>query len=87
MLKKELEKKRELNRKRSRRVRARIAGSAQKPRMCVCRSLKHIAVQLIDDVSGRTLIAVDDGKVKPAKTENRSAKAALAYAVGLEVAI
>jgi len=39
------------------RVRKRIRGTAQRPRLTVFRSHKHIAAQLIDDQSGRTLAA------------------------------
>lgn len=40
------------------RVRKKVAGSLECPRLNVYRSLKHIYAQLIDDHSGRTLIAV-----------------------------
>jgi len=46
--------------RRHRRVRRRISGSAQRPRMAVYRSLEHIYVQIINDEaapSGRTLLA------------------------------
>ncbi|HEX4145576.1 MAG TPA: 50S ribosomal protein L18 [Pirellulales bacterium] len=39
------------------RVRKRIRGTAQRPRLAVFRSHKHICAQLIDDASGRTLAA------------------------------
>ena len=41
--------------KRHKRVRARVVGSSEKPRLCVYRSLKHIYVQAVDDLSGSTL--------------------------------
>ena len=41
--------------KRHRRVRAKISGTAQRPRLNVFRSTKHIYAQLIDDVNGVTL--------------------------------
>jgi large subunit ribosomal protein L18 len=44
--------------KRRRRVRAKIAGTPQRPRVSVFRSNRGISAQLIDDVSGRTLAAV-----------------------------
>lgn len=47
------------------RVRARVRGTASRPRLAVFRSSKHIYAQLIDDVSGRTIVAASDLKVKP----------------------
>ena len=43
--------------KRHARVRAKISGTAQRPRLAVFRSLQHIYAQLIDDVAGVTLAA------------------------------
>ena len=45
--------------KRRRRVRAKISGTANRPRISVFRSNQGISAQLIDDVSGRTLAAVN----------------------------
>lgn len=39
------------------RVRKKVSGTAQVPRLSVFRSLKHIYAQIIDDVTGRTLIS------------------------------
>ncbi|MBD3331638.1 50S ribosomal protein L18 [candidate division GN15 bacterium] len=39
------------------RVRGKIHGTAERPRLTVCRTLKHIYAQIIDDVEGRTLAA------------------------------
>ena len=44
--------------KRRRRVRAKITGTAERPRISVFRSNKGISAQLIDDVAGHTLAAV-----------------------------
>ena len=44
--------------KRRRRVRAKITGTAQRPRISVFRSNRGIAAQLVDDVAGHTLAAV-----------------------------
>ncbi|HTW11607.1 MAG TPA: 50S ribosomal protein L18 [Solirubrobacteraceae bacterium] len=45
--------------KRRRRVRAKVQGTAQRPRISVFRSNRGISAQLIDDESGRTLVAVN----------------------------
>lgn len=42
---------------RHRRLRKRVAGTPERPRLCVFRSLKHIYAQVIDDEAGRTLIS------------------------------
>ena len=39
------------------RVRAKVEGSASRPRLCVFRSLKHIYTQVIDDIKGHTLVS------------------------------
>lgn len=39
------------------RVRKKISGTAERPRLCVYRSSKHIYTQIIDDVVGNTLVA------------------------------
>src|SRR5579871_27428 len=46
-----------LRQKRHRRVRAKVSGTAERPRLNVSRSLQHIYAQLIDDTTGRTLVA------------------------------
>ena len=43
--------------KRHRRVRAKISGTTERPRLAVFRSSKNIYAQLIDDVAGNTLVA------------------------------
>ncbi|KPK99931.1 MAG: 50S ribosomal protein L18 [candidate division Zixibacteria bacterium SM23_73_3] len=40
------------------RVRKKIFGTPQRPRLCVYKSLKQIYAQLVDDLSGRTLTTV-----------------------------
>ena len=45
--------------KRRRRVRAKVHGTAERPRVSVFRSNRGIFVQLVDDVDGRTLAAVN----------------------------
>ncbi|MBE2269806.1 MAG: 50S ribosomal protein L18 [Anaerolinea sp.] len=52
---KQLIKKREQRARRQRRVRGRVAGTAERPRLNVFRSLDNIYVQVIDDTAGNTL--------------------------------
>jgi large subunit ribosomal protein L18 len=49
--------KRDARTRRHRRVRKTVRGTAERPRLAVFRSNKHISAQVIDDVSGRTLVA------------------------------
>jgi large subunit ribosomal protein L18 len=51
-------KRREARARRHNRVRTRVSGTSQKPRLCVYRSLSHIYAQLVDDSQGRTLLTV-----------------------------
>lgn len=46
------------------RVRSRVRGVSERPRLAVTRTLKHIYAQVIDDASGRTLAAASDKDVK-----------------------
>ena len=39
------------------RIRRKIFGTAERPRLCVYRSLKHIYAQVVDDAAGRTLVS------------------------------
>jgi large subunit ribosomal protein L18 len=40
------------------RIRKKIAGTAERPRLAVHRSLKHVQAQLVDDSSGRSLLGI-----------------------------
>ena len=51
----------QLRRRRHLRVRRKVAGTAERPRLVVFRSLKHIYAQLVDDDRGVTLLGVGDG--------------------------
>ncbi len=51
------------------RVRKRVAGTSERPRLVVFRSLKHITAQLVDDSAGRTLLTVTDAAVEGKKSE------------------
>ena len=71
----------EARQKRHRRLRARIAGTADRPRLAVYRSLSQIYAQVIDDQSGRTLAAASSLEAK-----DRSKKSEAAKAVGAKIA-
>ncbi len=49
--------KKEARVRRHRRLRHRISGSAEMPRMCVCRTAKHLYVQLVDDEAQTTILS------------------------------
>jgi large subunit ribosomal protein L18 len=56
------------------RIRARISGTAARPRFSVYRSLQHIYAQLIDDDLGVTLAAAQDTEIKTKGTRTEVAK-------------
>src|SRR5215213_4925622 len=62
------------------RVRKKVTGTPERPRLVVFRSLKHIYAQLVDDVAARTLMTVSDAKVAEGKKTERSVE------VGKEIA-
>lgn len=58
--------------RRHKRVRAKISGTAKRPRLCVFRSLKYIYTQLIDDDKGQVLAAASEKELKPKAKEQKS---------------
>jgi large subunit ribosomal protein L18 len=50
--------------RRIRRVRSRVKGTAERPRLAVFRSLKHVSAQIIDDSVGKTLAEARDTEIK-----------------------
>lgn len=56
------------------RVRNKISGSAERPRMSVFRSNKQIYVQIIDDLSGRTLAAASSLGLEKMPKKEQAAK-------------
>ena len=61
------------------RVRKKVAGTAERPRLAVYRSNKHIVAQVIDDRTGRTLAAAstNEGDLRGSGTSNKTAAAAV----------
>ena len=95
-------KKQEKRKRRHKRVRAKISGTAEIPRLCLFRSSRHIYAQLINDEEGKTLAQASDLELKKAKTRKKKTtlaekptaqdkktqkgKIALAYEVGKVIA-
>jgi large subunit ribosomal protein L18 len=67
----------ELKERRHRRVRGKIAGTAERPRLAVFRSNRHIVAQVIDDRQGRTLAAAStvEAELRSSGTGNSEAAA------------
>ncbi|HKN65350.1 MAG TPA: 50S ribosomal protein L18 [Gemmatimonadaceae bacterium] len=50
------------------RVRKKVSGTAERPRLVIRRSLKHIYAQLVDDTASRTLMTVSSHDIEGKKT-------------------
>ncbi|MDY6023926.1 MAG: 50S ribosomal protein L18 [Candidatus Borkfalkiaceae bacterium] len=68
--------------KRHKRVRFKVKGTAETPRLCVYRSTTHIYAQIIDDVKGNTLVTASTLDKEIKGTLEGKDKKAQAYAVG-----
>ncbi len=95
-------KKQEKRKRRHKRVRAKISGTSEIPRLCLFRSSRHIYAQLINDEEGKTLAQASDLELKKTKTKKKKTtltlkpqdqdkktqkgKIALAYEVGKVIA-
>lgn len=71
-------KKYQARKRRHRRVRKRLSGTAARPRLNVYRSNRHVFAQVIDDVEGRTLVSCStiDKELAPQLTELKKVEAA-----------
>ncbi len=73
--------------RRKRRVRAKLFGTAERPRLSVFRSLNSIYAQLIDDEKGETIASADSIGIKDVKgPDEMKGKTLVAYGTGLIVA-
>ena len=81
-----VQEKREARERRHRRVRRVIRGTAERPRLCVFKSLRHMYAQIVNDDEGRTLVAASTLSKELPKTGERMKKAEAAKAVGTLVA-
>ena len=68
-----LDKREQKNRRRAR-IRRRLVGTAERPRLSVYRSNVHIYAQLVDDEAGRTLAAADSREVGEAENRKEAAQ-------------
>ena len=66
---------------RHKRIRAKIIGTKEVPRLCVFKSNKHIYAQLIDDEKGKTLVSAKDIDIK-----KKAKKMELALEIGKLIA-
>ena len=73
--------KEQMRQRRKRRIRAKISGTAERPRLSIFRSAKHIYVQAVNDAEGVTLATASTLKL-----EEKQAKTEAAKAVGAGVA-
>ncbi|MYE27183.1 MAG: 50S ribosomal protein L18 [Chloroflexi bacterium] len=71
-------KKYQARKRRHRRVRKKLSGTAARPRLNVYRSNRHVFVQVIDDVEGRTLVSCStiDKELAPQLAELKKVEAA-----------
>ena len=76
--------KRDARIKRHARVRKHVRGTAERPRLAVYRSNKHISAQVIDDRAGRTLVAAStlEGDLQSGGTSNKDAARRVGQLVG-----
>jgi large subunit ribosomal protein L18 len=72
--------------KRQTRVRKKVTGSVERPRLCVFRSSKHIYVQIIEDVTGKTLAAASTLTKETGDSVKYSGNVEAAKFVGKQIA-
>ena len=72
--------------KRQVRVRKKVTGSTERPRLCVFRSAKHIYAQIIEDVNGKTLVTASTVAKDTADSVKYSGNVEAAKLVGKQIA-
>jgi large subunit ribosomal protein L18 len=78
-----------INRQRERRrfrVRKHLRGTAERPRLTVCRTLRNISAQVVDDESGKTLASASTADKSLAKSLKYGGNKAAAEAIGKAIA-
>jgi large subunit ribosomal protein L18 len=69
--------------KRKLRIRKKIFGTKERPRLCVFRSNKHILAQIVDDTEGKTLVSAKDQELK---LEGKKSRVEISFEVGKLIA-
>lgn len=64
------------------RIRKKVKGSTERPRLCIFRSAKHVYAQVIDDVTGKTIVSASTLDTDGTKGANKEA----CTAIGKEIA-
>lgn len=72
--------------KRQERVRRKIRGTQERPRLCIFRSAKHIYAQIIEDTTGKTLVAASTVAPATAEGVKYTGNVEAAKAVGAAIA-
>ncbi len=76
-----------LQEKRRKRVRSKVIGAPERPRLTVCKSIKHVYAQIVDDSAGKTLAHVSStSKEMAGKLSGAKNKTAQAKIIGLAIA-
>jgi len=78
--------KKEIRNRIHRRIRRKLSGTEQRPRLAVFRSVAHIYAQVIDDVAGHTLVSASSVDKSADKGKSQGGNVAAAKAIGKLVA-
>lgn len=68
------------------RVRKRVRGTAERPRLCITRTLRNISAQIIDDIAGVTLASASTAEKALAKKIKYGGNSTAAEAIGKAIA-
>lgn len=76
----------EARKRRQARVRRKVVGTVERPRLCVFRSSKHIYAQIIEDVNGSSIVSTSTQKKALVEGLNSTGNISAAKAVGAAIA-
>ena len=68
------------------RIRRKLSGTGNRPRLCVFRSLAHIYAQVVDDLSGKTLVSASSVEDDVCSDKKKAGNIATAKIVGKAIA-